>query len=73
MYIDSISIKNYFSIDEAGISIENLNKKDKSEIYFAGENGVGKTILLQSFALAISEAVKGKQQIGAVIDVLNQN
>ncbi len=67
MYLDSIKIRNYFSIDAVGIELNNL--KEKKEIYFAGENGVGKTILLQ----AITIAIKGTQQIDAVIDVLKQN
>ncbi len=67
MYLDKIEIKNYFSFDEKGISIENL--KSRNEIYFVGENGTGKTILLQAIALAI----RGEERIGAVIDVLNQN
>lgn len=67
MYLDSINIKNYFSIDDVGIVLTDLVKE--KEIYFAGENGVGKTILLQ----AIARAIKGNQQIGAVIDILKQN
>lgn len=65
MYLEQIKIENYFSIKN--ITIDNL--KDLSEIYFVGENGAGKTILLQ----AIARAVKGEQRIGAVIDVLEQN
>ncbi len=67
MYLKKINIKNYFSIDNEGILLENL--QNHPEIYFAGENGVGKTILLQ----AIARAVKGQQSIGTVIDVLEQN
>ena len=67
MYLDSVKIRNYFSIDDVGIVLNNLG--EKKEIYFAGENGVGKTILLQ----AIARAIKGAQQIGAVIDILKQN
>lgn len=50
-YINSIKIDNYFSIKH--IELENL--KDKKEIYFVGENGDGKTILLQALALAYKD------------------
>lgn len=65
--IKEIEIKNYFSIDEEGIKFENL--QDKSEIYLVGDNGTGKTIILQ----AIARALKGEQNIGAINDVINQN
>jgi len=67
MYLNKIEIKNYFSIDNEGVAIENL--KSKNEIYLVGENGTGKTILLQAIALSI----RGEERIGTVIDVLNQN
>ena len=67
MYIETIEIKNYFSIGDEGIYLENLS--NKAEMYFSGENGVGKTIFLQ----AVARAVKGKQTIGTVIDILRQN
>ena len=47
-YINNIQIKDYFSIKN--IKIENL--EDKKEIYLVGENGDGKTIVLQSLTLA---------------------
>ncbi len=65
--LDNIKIENYFSIDNEGVSISNLG--DKNEIYFVGENGSGKTILLQ----AMARALKGKQKIGAVNDIINEN
>jgi len=46
-YINSIQIKDYFSIKNT--KLENL--EDKKEIYFVGENGDGKTIVLQALAL----------------------
>jgi len=48
-YLEAIKIKDYFSITD--MEIEDL--KDKKEIYFVGENGDGKTILLQAIALAL--------------------
>ncbi len=65
--IKEIEIKNYFCIDEVGIKLENL--QDKMEIYFVGDNGTGKTIILQ----AIARTLKGEQNIGAINDVINQN
>lgn len=62
--IDIVEIENYFGIEE--IKIDNLS--DKNEIYFLGENGHGKTIILQAIALAL----KGNDE-GAVVDVLNDN
>jgi predicted ATPase len=47
-YIDKLSVKNYFSIED--ITIDDLSSK--KEIYFLGENGDGKTILLQTFVIA---------------------
>jgi len=64
-YLDSFLFKNYFSI--ADIEIKNLS--DKKEIYFLGENGDGKTILLQAITLAL----KGNQNFGAISDVLKDN
>ena len=54
-YIDTIKINNYFSIKD--IKITNL--KDKKEIYFVGENGDGKTILLQAILLALKKKYSG--------------
>jgi len=48
-YISSINITKYFCIEN--LKVENL--KDKKEIYFLGENGDGKTILLQAIVLAL--------------------
>jgi len=47
-FIKSISIKNYFCIQD--FEIENI--QDKKEIYLLGENGDGKTIVLQAILLA---------------------
>jgi len=55
-YIDAIKIQNYFSIKD--IEITNLN--NKKEIYFVGENGDGKTILLQSILLALKKEYSGQ-------------
>ncbi len=47
--LEAIKIKNYFSLED--IKITNL--KNKKEIYFVGENGDGKTILLQAILLGL--------------------
>jgi predicted ATP-binding protein involved in virulence len=54
-YLNSIKIKNYFSIK----NIEITDLKDKKEIYFVGENGDGKTILLQAILLALKKEYSG--------------
>lgn len=64
-YLDSIAIQNYFSLED--IKLNNLS--DKKEIYFLGENGDGKTILLQAIALAL----KGNQNFGVINDVFKDN
>jgi len=53
--LQSIKIKNYFSIK----NIEIKNLKNKKEIYFVGENGDGKTILLQAILLALKKEYSG--------------
>jgi len=50
-YIHHIEINNYFSINKTQLN----NLQDKKEIYLVGENGDGKTILLQAFALAYKD------------------
>ncbi len=55
LYLDSIKIQNYFSIKE----LEITNLKNKKEIYFIGENGDGKTILLQAILLALKKDYSG--------------
>ncbi len=71
--IDSISIKNYYSIKN--IQINNL--KAEKEIYFLGENGDGKTILLQAIFLAFQqhfiENYANKNYVGNVLEAIEQN
>ncbi|OHD18554.1 MAG: hypothetical protein A2086_01970 [Spirochaetes bacterium GWD1_27_9] len=77
-YIKSIEIKNYFFIKD--LQIDNLS--DKKEIYFVGENGDGKTILLQSIALGLAGSKKNpdiayfieKNQLNNFyIDIIDKN
>ena len=65
VYLDEVDIDNYFFLED--IKIKNL--KDKREIYLMGENGDGKTILLQAITLAL----RGNQNIGDVIDIVKQD
>lgn len=53
--IDSISVENFFSIES--MKLDNL--KDKKEIYIVGENGDGKTLLLQSIAIGLTGVKEG--------------
>jgi len=55
-YLSSIKIKKFYSIDE--LQLDNLS--DKKELYIVGENGDGKTLLLQAIAVAL----KGCEQDG---------
>lgn len=48
-YLEAIKIDNYFSIQNMEID----DFKGKKEIYFVGENGDGKTVLLQAILLAL--------------------
>ncbi len=47
--IDIIHIRNFYSMDE--IKLDNL--KDKKEIYIVGENGDGKSLLLQAITIGL--------------------
>lgn len=53
-YIDRIFISKFYSIED--VNIENL--RNKKEIYFLGENGMGKTILLQSIILSLISKIE---------------
>jgi len=63
--LTSLSAKNYFSIKQ--IDLNNL--QNKSEIYFIGENGDGKSLVLQTILLSLI----GNQAIGIISDFLTQN
>ncbi|CAA6825065.1 MAG: Unknown protein, partial [uncultured Sulfurovum sp.] len=53
--IDTMSIKNFFSIK--GLDLKDL--KTKKEIYIVGENGDGKSLLLQSIVIALAGVKEG--------------
>ncbi len=63
--LSKLHLQNYFFLK----NIEIPNLTDQKEIYFVGENGDGKTILLQAIALAL----RGNQNIGEVINVVKSN
>jgi len=53
-FLNNITIKNFFSINEMTLT----NLKDKKEIYIVGENGDGKTLLLQAIAVGLKGTVE---------------
>lgn len=55
-YLNSLEVKNFFSIKN--LKLENL--KDKKEIYIVGENGDGKTLLLQAITIALKGVEEGE-------------
>ncbi len=64
-YLKWLGFRNFFCIDK--LTIEDL--EDKKEIYIVGENGDGKTILLQAILLAL----KGDRNVGEFVNFLKQN
>jgi len=64
-YLQSATLQNYFSIEN--IALNELG--EKKEIYFMGENGSGKTLLLQALFLAL----KGNPNEGIIFDYLKSN
>lgn len=63
--INRINIQNYFSLQN--IFIDNL--ADKKEIFFLGNNGAGKTILLQAILLAL----RGNSGNETIFRILKEN
>lgn len=53
--IDSIKVENFFSMK----SIELNSLKERREIYIVGENGDGKTLLLQAITIALAGVKEG--------------
>jgi len=73
--IDSIKVENFFSIKN--MKLDNL--QDKKEIYIVGENGDGKTLLLQSIAIGLAGVKQGdvfdliKSQDKAKIEIVDSS
>ncbi len=63
-YIKSISIENYFSIENIQLHDLQSNK----EIYFVGENGVGKTIFLQTLLMCFRFELSNEYIIKHLLD-----
>ena len=75
-YLSSITIENYFSIEK--IELSGLDKS--KEIYFLGENGDGKTLVLQAILLALTRGKFenptekiNKEEIGKIEQYLSEN
>ena len=59
MPIDKIVVKDFFSIKK----IELSNLQNKREIYIVGENGDGKTLLLQAIAISLKDSQEDGQGV----------
>lgn len=72
-YIDQVQIRNFFSIKEASLNHINNSK----EVYFLGENGDGKSLILMAIYLAFNRHFitdnTEKEKTGKVIDIINHN
>ncbi len=62
-YLERIKIKNYHSLQN--IDIQGLNSK---EVYFLGENGDGKTLLLRAILLALKWNFIGFEDMKSILD-----
>ncbi len=67
--MDCIEIKKYHAVEN--IRIENL--QDCNEIYFLGENGVGKTIILQSIITGLKQSDFEISKLGSKSSVWIKN
>jgi len=73
--LNSIEIKNYFAIKD-GIILSDL--KGKKEIYFLGENGDGKTLILQGIILALYKNFiltfeRDSSNLGKILDIIESH
>lgn len=68
-YLDSINISDFFCIKN--LTLDGLH--DKKEVYFLGENGDGKTLLLQAIVLAMKRSFDyfSKTKIANALDLLD--
>ena len=73
-FINEIAINNFYSIKK---EIEFNDLKDKKFIFFLGENGSGKTILLKALLITLKkfyiETETSKKETGIISDILNEN
>lgn len=72
-YLDRLRIQNYFSLQD----IELNNLKGTKEIYFLGENGDGKTLLLQAILISLKKSyldyIADKNDVGKILQYINEN
>lgn len=61
-YLDQATLDNYFALES--LELSNLNQR--KEVYFLGENGDGKTLILQALALSLI----GNKNEGEIINVV---
>lgn len=71
-YVKEVEIKNFFSIESV-----TLNFEESKEIYFLGENGDGKSLLLMGIYLAFNGFFIGEytdqEKTGKIADILKTN
>lgn len=71
-YINRVVIDNFFSIKEI-----DLNFQDSKEIYFLGENGDGKSLILMALYLAFNgnyiTTKTDQEKTGKAVDILRKN
>ncbi len=71
-YVNSFSVKNFFSVEE----VEFNEIEGAKEIYFLGENGDGKTLILMALHLAFNAneiRSKTNEYTGKIIEILDSN
>ncbi|WP_159038461.1 AAA family ATPase [Brumimicrobium mesophilum] len=72
-FINKVWIKNFYSISE--IDLEHINSS--KEVYFLGENGDGKSLILMAIYLTFNRHFitqkTDKEQTGKIIDILTDN
>jgi uncharacterized protein (TIGR02646 family) len=72
-FLKKIQIENYFSLED--ILLENLYPT--KEIYFLGENGDGKTLILQAILIAVKrhyiEKIADKSNVGQILQYIDEN
>ena len=72
-YVEKVVIKNFFSINEAYFNEINSSK----EVYFLGENGDGKSLVLMAIYLTFNKFFiteqTDKEKTGKAVDILQRN
>lgn len=72
-FINKVKINNFFSVEEANLNDINGAK----EVYFLGENGDGKSLILMAIYLTFNRHYileqTDKENTGKVVDIINNN